>query len=561
MEKTKQIIQRAEHPRKGGAGNRTSNDILNSTPPPSRGRLRSTSSLGILRGRVFGPTLPDIAPPLSIKPKIPPSDAGRNPDTVENGTKVSAGNDAVPVESEISYNNTGDLACNREAEIPLVVRKITSTINKEASGQVPGAGNTDAVGQPVNKTACPTIGAISKVAVSQTPVTVTKETGSQTPDVANKEAVIQIPNAVNKVAVSKRVNNVVSRTVSPTTKAAISQALSAVNKDAAGHTIKKAIEPSRAGNTEAVGQIPSTMNRVSVSRLVNNTVNETPRAINNDGFGQTVNNSLVQTPRVIHEDAISQTVTNTEDQTPRTGAAFQPSGVIDKIATPQQAPDTIFEGVTGENSGMVYKETVGQIITIDKQTGYDVIIDKRTGRAAVGTVDGYLLYKNDVATQSTAKVTPDTADKTVVDEDYDDDVESVGSDIPYGINNPLTYNSNSAVAQFESMKRRDVSVRLSKEARREALLARYSHPIHGSKLYTSREMKEAPEFIQHVLDLGYSAKELEDEYNWIFRPNHPRTADALLRKFFGGRKRKQPSESSDQAKRLKGLYSGIPIIC
>ena len=303
------------------------------------------------------------------------------------------------------------------------------------------------------------------------------------------------------------------------------------------------------------------MNTVAVSRLVNNTVNETPRAINKDGFGQTVSNSLVQTPRVIYQDAISQTVNNAEEQTPRTRAAFQPSGVIDKMATLQQAPDAILEGVTGQNSGMVCKETVGQIITIDKQTDYDVIIDKRTGRAVVGTVDGYLVYKNDVATQSTAKVAPDTADKTVVDEDYDDDIESVGSDIPYYINDHLASNSNSAVAQFESMKRRDVSVRLSKEARREALIARYSHPISGSKVYTSREIEEAPEFIRHILDLGYSEKELEDEYNWIFRPNHARTADALFRKFLGSRKRKQPSESSDQAKRLKGLYPGVTIIC
>lgn len=582
MAKTKQLIQEANNTQNGDTGDRDSYDLLDLNPPPSRDRLR-------ISDKNLGPTPPSISPPLSTTPETLPTDAGRKPDTVENQTKISASDGIVPSESKISDKNTGNFARNMEADTLSVVCEIPSTSNKETSRQPPST---------VNKTFRPIASAISKVAVSQTPIDVNKETGSQTPGAVNKQAISQSPRAVNKFAVDQPTNNVVSQALNTVSKITVGQASTTANKVTFNKPTKNATNHTPRAvnkgflNKEAVNQISNTTNRVGVIRPAKNAVNHTPRAVkkggifnnkagsqtpsttkrvaaikpakntvNNDVVSQPASKTLAQTPRVVHQDPISQTVNNTEKQIPRTGATFQTSGALDKVAAPQQAPSTILEDFVNRNSENVHKEASGQTTIIDKQRGNDVIINKRTSHITVGTVDGYSMYTTDVTTQSTGKDTPNAVDKAVVGDD--DDVESVGSDIPYDVNSHLTSNLNTAVAQFEAIRRGDVSDQLSAQARREALDARYSQPLRGSKSYTSREMEEAPGFIQHVLEQGYSHQELEEGYNWIFSPNYPRTSAGLFRKFIDGRKRKLDltmSQSQDSAKRLKGPDSGITTI-
>ncbi|KGO62964.1 hypothetical protein PEX2_044870 [Penicillium expansum] len=543
MAKTKQLIQEANNTQNGDTGDRDSYDLLDLNPPPSRDRLR-------ISDKNLGPTPPSISPPLSTTPETLPTDAGRKPDTAENQTNISASDGIVPSESEISNKNTGNFARNMEADTLSVVCEIPSTSNKETSRQPPST---------VNKTFRPIVSAISKVAVSQTPVDVNKVTGSQTPAAFNKQAISQSPRAVNKFAVDQPTNNVVSQALNTVSKITVGQAPTTANKatvnkptkNATNHT-PRAAKKGGISNNKAASQTPSTTKRVAAIKPAKN-------AVNNGVVGQPASRTLAQTPRVVHQDYISQAINNAEKQTPRTGATFQTSGAVDKVAAPQQAPSTILEDFVNQNSENVHKEASGQTTIIDKQRGNDVITNKRTSHVAIGTVDGYSMYTNDVTTQSTNKDTPNAVDKAVVGDD--EDVESVGSDIPYDVNSHLTSNLNTAVAQFEAIRRGDVSVQLSAQARREALVARYSQPLRGSKSYTSREIEEAPGFIQHVLEQGYSHQELEEGYNWIFCPNYPRTSAGLLRKFIDGRKRKLDltmSQSQDSAKRLKGPDSAKP---
>jgi hypothetical protein len=91
-----------------------------------------------------------------------------------------------------------------------------------------------------------------------------------------------------------------------------------------------------------------------------------------------------------------------------------------------------------------------------------------------------------------SKTTPNSVDKAMVGED--DNVESVRSDIPYNVGSHLKSTANTAVARFE-----EIRTGFSAEARREALAIRYQPPLRGSKVYTQREMKEAPGFIHHLL--------------------------------------------------------------
>ncbi|KAJ5518838.1 hypothetical protein N7453_001260 [Penicillium expansum] len=548
MAKTKQLIQEANNTQNGDTGDRDSYDLLDLNPPPSRDRLR-------ISDKNLGPTPPSISPPLSTTPETLPTDAGRKPDTVENQTKISASDGIVPSESKIYNKNTGNFARNMEADTLSVVCEIPSTSNKETSRQPPST---------VNKTFRPIASAISKVAVSQTPIDVNKETGSQTPGAVNKQAISQSPRAVNKFAVDQPTNNVVSQALNTVSKITVGQAPTTANKVTFNKPTKNATNHTPRAvnkgflNKEAVNQISNTTNRVGVIRPAKNAVNHTPRAVKKGVFSTT---KLAVKPPALQKGLLLSNLPKILSTTMLTGATFQTSGALDKVAAPQQAPSTIHEDFVNRNSENVHKEASGQTTIIDKQRGNDVIINKRTSHITVGTVDGYSMYTTDVTTQSTDKDTPNAVDKAVVGDD--DDVESVGSDIPYDVNSHLTSNLNTAVAQFEAIRRGDVSDQLSAQARREALDARYSQPLRGSKSYTSWEMEEAPGFIQHVLEQGYSHQELEEGYNWIFSPNYPRTSAGLFRKFIDGRKRKLDptmSQSQDSAKRLKGPDSGITTI-
>ncbi|CAI7647279.1 unnamed protein product [Penicillium glandicola] len=295
----------------------------------------------------------------------------------------------------------------------------------------------------------------------------------------------------------------------------------------------------------------------AVSQTADKTVCQSRGVISNIAVGQPVQNTSVQIPRVVHQERIGQAVTNAGGQPPRTGAVFRTSDAVGGLSVPQQTNGTALQDDLGRASENVNEQALGQSTTT---------IIQQIGRESLGTIGGNLVHNRAMATQSTVQDIRAILDQAMVDEDYYD-VESVGSDIPYDYNNhQIASGSNTAIAQFESNKIGDISLRLSPQARRDALVQRYRRLTNVSASYSDREINEAPEFIKHVMAQGHSPDELEDEYNWIFKPGKPRTVSGLfqrfsLRKEFTTKRKLNlnglPSPYYERSKRLRSSESGI----